>query len=132
MSNPKMRVYIAGPMRGIPQYNAPAFREAKIELTKLNLEPVSPLDLDEEQGFDFDLDRGADYDWSQWPAQSLDLHDTIRRDVDAVLSCDAIVMLPGWETSKGARAEMGIAVWAGKFIYTLRAKTPSKLNLILP
>ena len=34
----------------------------------------------------------------------------IRRDLKALLDCDAIYMLTGWEHSKGARIEFNIAV----------------------
>ena len=45
-----------------------------------------------------------------------DLKDVIRRDVEAVIGCDAVYMLNGWETSKGARAERAIALWLGLIV----------------
>jgi hypothetical protein len=37
----------------------------------------------------------------------------MKRDLDAIQSCDALVLLPEWENSKGARAERAVAEWAG-------------------
>jgi hypothetical protein len=44
----------------------------------------------------------------------MDVAKTVRRCLDAVLRCDEIVLLPGWENSQGALAELAIAAWMGK------------------
>lgn len=106
-----MRIYVAGPMRGVPHYNFEAFDNAAQRLRDIGHEVVSPADLDRETGFDpFTLPDGTD--WTTVPAHfSLDA--AIRRDVEAILSCDAICVLQGWERSKGAQAEVAIARWRG-------------------
>lgn len=35
--------------------------------------------------------------------------DWLRGDLEMLIRCDAIIMLPGWEESKGANIELGIA-----------------------
>ena len=48
-----MKLYIAGPMTGYPEWNFPAFREAARELRMRDFEMVSPAEMDE-QDFGFD------------------------------------------------------------------------------
>jgi hypothetical protein len=40
--------------------------------------------------------------------------DCARRDIDAVFECDELVLLPNWEKSKGAKAEIAVAQWLSK------------------
>lgn len=106
-----MRTYIAGKMRGLPLYNFPAFDKAKEHLASLGYTPISPADIDRQMGFDPST-LPADHDWSTIP-EALDLKAVVRRDIEAILTCKAIYMLPGWEMSKGARAELAVAQWLG-------------------
>jgi len=86
-----MKLYLAGPMRGIPEYNFPAFRAAATLLRSRGHEIVSPAELDESIG---------------GPEVALqDMPSTMSRDLFALLACDGIVLLPGWEGSAGALLE---------------------------
>lgn len=96
--------YLAGPMRGIERFNVDAFNEAKKELEWAGWKVVSPVDLDIQAGLNYDTLKQED----------LDMDAIIRRDLHAVMNCDAIFLLPGWEKSKGANAELNVAYWAGK------------------
>lgn len=82
-----MRVYIAGPMTGYPERNYPAFEEAARVLRESGSDVVSPHELECEQD-----------SWQAWMIV----------DIKAMLDCDMIVTLDGWEKSKGASLEVHI------------------------
>lgn len=88
------RVYLAGPMRGKPDLNRAAFAEAAARLRGLGLTVFSPAEADEQ-------------------SDNSDIRAVFRRDVDALLGCDMVVMLPGWEQSRGAVAERALAKAVG-------------------
>jgi hypothetical protein len=104
-------IYIAGPMRGIEKYNFPAFDAAAEQLYNQGWEPVNPADLDRALGYDPD-EAPEGFDWTLIPAE-LPLKDIVKKDLEALQQCDAIYMLPGWERSKGAKAELAVALWLG-------------------
>ncbi len=85
-----MKIYISGPMTGYPDYNRPAFAEAARELRAQGHEVKSPPEI-------------APYnpDWA-W-------RDYMKEDVCALMECDEIYTLPGWEKSRGATIEVMIA-----------------------
>lgn len=108
------RVYIAGPMTGYPAFNFAAFDNKSAEVRAAGHIPVSPADLDRALGFD-------PYSESATKAVPIDrdfLRFAIQRDVDAILQCDAMLLLPGWEKSRGASAERSVATWAGIPVFT--------------
>jgi len=97
-------VYICGAMRGIPQLNHPAFFEAEETLLKAGHKVINPARMDQELGLD---PHNSQMD-------SKFIEDCARRDIDAVFECDELVLLPKWEKSKGARAEIAVAQWLSK------------------
>jgi hypothetical protein len=112
-----MRVYIAGPMRGIPDLNFPAFDAAAARGRALGHDILNPAELDRDSGFDGkghselitpDFMKGAA--WRDFVAIVGPRPDTFRA---VGKGCDAVAMLPGWERSRGARAEKAIAEWIG-------------------
>jgi len=105
-------IYIAGPMRGKPLFNFPAFDEAKAYLESWGWCVISPADLDRSIGFIPEI-LGPDYDWTNIEKCNFSLMDTVDRDVAVLKKCDAIYMLRGWENSKGAKAEKALAEWIG-------------------
>lgn len=104
-----MKYYIAGPMTGYPDFNWEAFEEAEHELIGWGNECTNPHKV----GFTpFDV-RGMQGDE---PLEDYQLHHIITDDLEALLSCDAIYLLRGWERSVGARAEHAVAIWRGILI----------------
>jgi hypothetical protein len=97
-------VYICGAMRGIPQLNHPAFFEAEETLLKRGHKVINPARMDQELGLD---PHNSQMD-------SKFIEDAARRDIDAVFECDELVLLPNWEKSKGAKAEIAVAQWLSK------------------
>jgi hypothetical protein len=106
---PRKKIYIAGPMRGIRLYNFPAFDDAAERLFNQGWDPVNPADIDRDCGFDPES-LPANHDWGTLP-ETLNLRDIIRRDVDAIFGCDAVYVLPGYERSRGSKAEIALAEW---------------------
>lgn len=107
----KKKIYIAGPMRGIPYFNFPAFDKAQ-DLLSAEWVVISPADLDRKTGFNpTTLPEG--YDWKDLSLIGFDLQDAIDRDLAAIKTCDAIYMLDGWQYSNGAKAEKALAEWLG-------------------
>lgn len=99
--------YIAGPMRGLPKWNFPAFDRAAAVLRARGVTCISPAELDREAGFD---EHGT---------EPPDVRACIRRDLLAILDhCDTIALLPGWEDSRGCRVEVALGQLLGlRFVY---------------
>lgn len=95
---PRKRIYVAGPMRGYPQLNFPAFDAARDALIAAGYAAVSPADMDRERGI-----TPETYD----PA-AFDFADAMTRDIRAVLDCDGLLLLRGWAKSAGARTEAAV------------------------
>jgi hypothetical protein len=84
-----MKVYISGPMTGLPGFNFPAFNTAARRLASQGHKTVNPANKGIVDG----------WEWS----------DYLRHDVRLLTECDAIYLLHGWRDSRGARLEEHIA-----------------------
>lgn len=92
-----MRLYIAGPMTGKPEYNFPAFAEAAKDLRAAGYKVLSPAEMDLAEGFDPKHDTAHPWEYYQ------------HRDFAAIEDCNGLAMLPGWEYSQGACDEQKYA-----------------------
>jgi hypothetical protein len=101
----KPRIYIAGPMRGLPFYNFPAFDKACTDLNQQGFWAVSPADLDRTlYGMDpWELPEG--HNWHEHPAWMPDEEEVLRTDINVLRTCDAVLLLTGWQNSEGAKRE---------------------------
>jgi nucleoside 2-deoxyribosyltransferase len=97
MSN-KIRVYLAGPMRGLPEFNFPAFDAAAAQLRDAGLEVFSPA----EKGLEKHAEANQESLAFRRAVFLLDTEWICR-------NADVIALLPGWEKSKGAVAERALA-----------------------
>jgi hypothetical protein len=86
-----MKIYLAGPMTGLPELNYPAFFEAAKALEAKGYEVVNPAAL-----FTID-DVGGPWEYY------------MRGALQGMLECDGIVLLKGSGRSKGATLELLIA-----------------------
>lgn len=103
-----LRIYIAGPMTGKPNYNKAAFDDAALGYSEQSHLPFTPFVASSRVwlktfGFTFNdsLDR-CDYGDPM-------LREFFAEDIALLLSCDRVVLLPGWRESKGARIEAQVA-----------------------
>ena len=94
-----MKIYIAGPMTGLPEWNYPAFNAAAAELRAAGHEVVNPAEMGAKYGTADEIN-----------ADSEKLADLIHEELDAVADCDALYLLPGWEKSPGTRRELEVAL----------------------
>jgi len=109
------KIYLAGPMSGLPQFNFPAFFAAADQLRAAGFEVVSPAEIDNEE------DKGAAL---RSPDGQLVKHtdgiaktwgDFLARDVKllADTGIQGIVFLPNWQNSKGAKLEAFVGLLQG-------------------
>ena len=112
MTQPKT-AYLAGPMRGVREFNFPAFRRATKILRDRGIDITSPHEMDEAAGFNWEGFSGtedlAEYDFN--------IVERLCDDIAAVCDVDAVICLEGWTHSSGARAEASFAWAVGKDVY---------------
>ena len=87
------RVYVAGPMSGMPGHNFPAFNAAADSLRAQGWHVENPAEHGEVDGATW-----ADY---------------MHCDVAMLASCSALHLLPGWTKSRGATLEAYMAAALG-------------------
>lgn len=117
-----MKLYLAGPMRGIPHFNFPAFNAAAAVLRAEGHEVFNPAEKDcERHKHDISADNhsGSEQDLDKkfgYPPGGF-LRMALGEDLAWICAeAEGIVLLPGWESSKGACAEyytakaLGLAV----------------------
>ena len=85
----RKRIYVAGPMTGLPEMNFPAFHAAAYLLRSQGHDVINPAEIN--------------------PDKAMSWSDCMRTDIAALVTCDSIHLLPGWGQSKGATLEHYIA-----------------------
>lgn len=90
-----IRVYIAGPMTGYPDFNRPAFFAKAKELR--------------EQGFHVENPAENHAPCGTWEGY-------MRLAIGQIITCSRMVMLPGWENSRGATIEHKLALDLGMLV----------------
>lgn len=112
-----MNIYIAGPMRGLPDFNFPAFFEAEEWLKAKGYSTFNPARSDEDHyGKNFNSPTGNNDDPASQSGFSL--REALGRDTAYISSqADALYMLAGWEKSSGAKAEWTLAVALGLQVF---------------
>ena len=95
IEKPPVKVYIAGPMSGLPEYNYPAFYAGEELLCKQGLNPQNPARNPEQEN------------WQGYMKQAIAM----------MLQCEAVYFLPGWGRSPGALIEFGLAKNIGMTVF---------------
>lgn len=109
-----LKVYISGAISGVlyEEYSD-LFGRAEAMLLKDDLDPVNPLKVqacltedcrDEPETLP---DGRYHHTWQCY----------MRADIKAMLDCDSVAMLPGWESSNGATLEREVAKKCGMDVY---------------
>ena len=84
-----MRIYVSGPMTGLPGLNFDTFHAKTAELRAEGHFVINPAEIN--------CDPTAGW------------NECMRADIAQLVTCDAVYMLPGWEKSRGATLEHHIA-----------------------
>lgn len=87
------RIYVAGPMTGVDEFNYPAFRAAASFLRAIGHDVEDPSTNSNPTPDDY--------------------HGWLRAGLAQLITCDAVALLPGWEASGGARLEVNVAATLG-------------------
>lgn len=107
-----MRIYISGAMTSDPDYEE-KFDAAEEWICKkfANAEVVNPVRLSRE----LEESRGAKPD-------SLPRAEYLKRDIKALVECDRLVAIPGFEKSAGAMLEINIALALNQVVEQISGK----------
>lgn len=84
-------VYLSGPMTGISEWNHRAFHAADQALSSLGVRVLNPAK------------QPPGLSWTEY----------MRADLELLREATAVLMLAGWQDSRGARIEMNMAEVAG-------------------
>ena len=87
------RIYISGPMSDLPEFNYPAFNALAAELRAAGHHVENPAEA-------------TPPNCNSWLGY-------MRLAVAQLATCDTVVMLKGWEQSRGAQVEYQLAVGMG-------------------
>lgn len=98
-----MKIYIAGPMTGLPEFNYPVFHQVAATLRAAGYDVINPAENPKPR-------------CGTWQGY-------MRMSVAQVASVDCLVMLPGWDHSRGAKIEHALATDLGLKIFTINLQT---------
>lgn len=91
------RIYISGPMRNVPDLNMPAFDAAADRLRAAGFAIVNPADI----GRNLARTMGV-------PPDEIADSMYLLADLHELQNCEAMVLLPGWERSRGVAVEIAL------------------------
>jgi hypothetical protein len=116
-----MKIYLAGPMRGIQEFNFPAFYAAAAKLRAEGHEVFSPAERDNEKhGTDISKGNATGDEGLAALQHGFNLREALGADLAWICAhAQAVALLPGWQTSKGATAERAAGVALGLEIIEL-------------
>ncbi|WP_411392513.1 DUF4406 domain-containing protein [Pseudomonas sp. MPB23] len=81
------RIYLSGPMTNMLDLNFPLFHSVAASLRAAGYSVINPAELNPDPGT-----------WSE----------CMRRDIAALMDCDTVATLRGWQNSRGASLEVHI------------------------
>lgn len=132
-------VYLAGAMTGQPYFNFPKFFEEATKLRQQGYVVFSPAEADLQRygAFWKDCPNGTKEEVNQFFGINAaftgfgipDYRDCMSIDLNWILdNADAIALIPGWEKSKGVKAELALAECLDLEVINLLSEKPSNPN----
>lgn len=94
-----MKIYIAGPMHGMPDFNYPTFDHWARLHRGVGWDVVNPTEIGAAFGTPDEISADPDL-----------FAEVMKAERKALTQCDAIFLLKGWEHSAGARKELALAI----------------------
>lgn len=85
--------YLSGPMSGLPELNFPMFNGEAERLRAAGYRVVNPAEINPDP-------------CATWESY-------MRADIKALMDCDGLLLLPGWQASRGVKVERGLAETLG-------------------
>lgn len=114
-----MKVYLAGPMRGHHNFNFPAFDYAAEKLRAQGFVVFSPAERDRAT-YGPEIEDNPTGDESKVSNAACTINDCMEADTQWICRhAEGIALLPGWEKSSGANAELALARALGLTVITL-------------
>lgn len=104
-----MRLYLAGPMTGYPEFNFPAFEEAAVDLRRMNYVVWSPHESDLEAEWAATSPGYSRATGDPGSTTELSHRYFLAVDLAEVCKSDGVAVLPGWQASLGAKLETYVA-----------------------
>ena len=101
MSKRKTKLFISGPMTGIEHYNCENFNRYAEMARKLGYRVVNPVEMAKKIGIKKVLSDKKVF------------KKLIEAELEALKTCDAILMLDWWQNSAGAKKELRVALGVG-------------------
>ena len=102
-------VYLSGPMTGYKDWNKPAFNATAEKLREEGYQVLNPAEVEL-------------CSLSTW-------QDYMRKDLQMLALADAVVILPGWHQSRGARIEVTVADQLGIPIFCFAESALQELTI---
>lgn len=84
------RIYLSGPMTGLPEFNYPAFNAAAKQLREMGYEVANPAENN----------LPKDSSWETY----------MKNAIKEMADCDMVALLDGFQNSKGAMIEVNLAL----------------------
>ena len=107
-----MKLYLAGPMTGLPGYNFAEFNRVSKILRDAGHEVFNPAEIDELCGVRPDLPLDHPDQPKDWSVEI-----ALENDIQAIFEAEGIVLLRGWRKSRGACLERTVAHFTGRKVF---------------
>lgn len=120
-----MKIYLSGPISGLtPSEYHENFEKAEEYIKANGHEPLSPLNV--KACKEESCQKKPEYKESGEYLHSWECY--LKYDLLAMLECEGIIMLPGWESSKGATLEHETAQKAGMMVFLMHENYKDELK----